>query len=556
MKTVFKFSLYLLLTLTILMSCDDQFSNFKEDNEALTSEDISARFFFPNVVTGLYLPPTWNYLFTEGMWAHAFGGYSSFGYRNSWEQPDVLFNTNRSWGASSTAWDYYSGYFLKVDGFLRLVEPGGTLENELMEAVGNIMKATYYSTYTDLWGDIPFTEVGQEGVLNPKFDEQKVIYEGIIDILDEAMAVIGDNSVTGTGTKDLAEFDVLFGGDIQRWKEFANAMKLRVALRAKGAPGENFADDAINQALAAPLPNADIKLKIDFDVDWTVAARDGDFTRFTGSWKQLSARFVNALQDYNDPRLPAYADPIPGGEVVFGNYSEPANKTKVDFLLANMDRAGVSYTTATEGNDLTVEIAPGEHYVGQPMRTVDGMKTFLHNELFSRRDELVRGSRTPAQEIDHFIMPLAEIYFMQAEAAVLGFGGDANSLFQMGIQASFDQWGVTDNGYLDSDIATLSGSKEEQLQQIGFQAYLAYYDVDFQGFAIARDFNLPGITDDIPDNPEIFKTGLELGTKFPGRVIYAQTAFDLNGENVSEAIARQGPNTPATQLWFAKGSKL
>lgn len=553
MKTSYKFSLSLVLSLFFLMGCIEQFSEFKEDNEALTTEDVSARFFFPNVQTGLWMPPSWNYLFTHGMWGPAYGGYASFGYKNSWEQPDVLFNTTRSWGASSTAWNYYSSYFLKIDGFLRLVEPGGTLENNLMEAVGNIMKATYYSTYTDLWGEIPFSEVGQEGVLTPKFDEQKVIYEGIIDNLDEAMAVIGDNSATGTGTNDLAEFDILFGGDLQRWKEFANAMKLRVALRAKGAPGEDFADAAINEALAAPLPNADIEIPLDLGVNWSVAARDGDFTRFAGSWSQLSDRFVNALQDNNDPRLPAYADPIPGGEIVFGNYTDPSNKIKIDYLLTNtLDRAGVSYTT-TEGTDLTVAIAPGEHYVGMPMRFIDGMKTFLHDEMFSRRDRLVRG--TPEAEVDQLIMPLAEIYFMQAEAAVLGFGGDASSLFQMGIQASFDQWEVTDNGYLSSAIATLSGSTEEQLQQIGFQAYLAYYNVDFQGFAIARDFNLQGITDDLPNRPELFSLGLKLGTKFPGRVIYAQTAYDLNGENLTQAVSRQGPDTPATKLWFTKGTK-
>ncbi len=557
MKTIYKFSFSLILVLTILMGCTDQYEEFKDDNESLTSEDVSARFFFTNVQTKLWMPGSWNYFFTIRQYSPCYGGYASYGFKKSWEQPDVVFNTTRSWGAAANAWKQWSGYFLKIDGFLRLVKSGSDLENSLMEAVGNIMKATYYATYTELWGEIPFSEVGQEGILTPKFDKQIDIYKGLIANLDAAMDVIGENTVTGAGTNDLAEYDILFDGDLQKWKMYANAIKLRVALRAKGAPGEDFADAAITQALAGALPTEDLKIKKDLNVNWGLSADNGDFYgRYTGSWSMLSDKFINALQDNNDPRLSAYAEPIPGGEVIFGNYSEAANKEKVDYLLANtLDRAGVSYIATQVGSDLKVSIEAGEHYVGQPMRFVDGMKTFLHIELFSMHKRITEGSVVLGKEIDKMIMSLSEVYFMKAEAALLGFNGDADNLFKMGIQASFDQWGVSDNGYLASSVATLSGSKEEKLQQLGFQAWLAYYMVDYQGFAVARDFNLQGITDDVPDLPNLFSNSIPLGRKFPQRIKYGQPAYDLNGNNLQEALSRQGADTPATQLWFAKGTK-
>lgn len=556
MKIINKSILCFSLVLAMLMSCTEQFGEFKNDNDDLTSEDVSARFFFPNVQTRLWSPGSWNYLFARIMVGSAYGGYASFGYKNSWEFPDVVFNTNRSWMAGSTTWDIWSGYFLRVDGFLRLVRPGGMLETPLMEAVGNILKANYFFMYSEQWGEIPYTEVGQ-GILEPKFDEQRVIYKGVIDELNNAMSVIGDETRTGIGAKDLAEYDLLFGGNLQQWKAFANALKLRVALRAKGAPGEDFADAAISSALANPLPTANIKIIKDLEVNWDVAAREGDYYQFTGSWKMLSDKLINALQDNNDPRLEAFADPIPGEEVIFGAYTVPANKEKVDYLLANtLDRANVPYTATLEGDDLKVIIDAGrDYYVGMPMRFVDGMKTFLHAELFSQQDLLTQGSKVLGKEIDQMIMPLAEIYFMQAEAAVLGFGGDANSLYRMGVEASFNQWGVTDNGYLSSPIATLSGAKEEKLQQIGLQSWLALYFVDMQGWAVARDFNLEGIADSTPDLPNIFSNGIPLGRSFPQRIKYAQSAYDLNGTNLAEAISRQGPDNPATVLWFAKGEK-
>lgn len=556
MKSKNKIYIFLLAITISLLSCTNQFEDFKNDDVRLTSEDVSAKFFFPSTQTNLYMPAGWNYLFANVMLGSAYGGYGSFGYKNSWESPDVVFNTTRSWGAAGNDWGVFSGYFLTIDGFLRQVKPGGTLENNLMEAVGNIMKASYFSIYTDLWGELPYSEVGQEGVLTPKFDTQETIYKGLIDQLDHAMSAIGANVTTGEGNDDIGEYDLMFSGDLQKWKTYANALKLRIALRAKGAPGENFAETAITQALANPLPTETIGIVKDLAVDAGIAQNDGWFTRYAGSRKTLSGIFVNTLQDNNDPRLSVYAEPIMGGTVVFENYSEASNKTKVDYLLANsLDRAGVAYTSNTSGDNLEIVISDGEHYVGMPMRFVDGMKTHLHKELFSRQEILTEGSYEIGQEIDRYIMTLAEINFMKAEAAVMGLGGNAQESFQAGIQASFNQWGVSDNGYLASPMATLSGSNEDQLNQIGLQSWLAAYMVGYQGFAIARDFAIPGITDDIPDLPELFSLAIPLGRSFPQRVKYKQAAYDLNGTNLQEAISRQGVDDNATILWFAKGTK-
>lgn len=556
MKKINKFSLSIILTIFLLFGCTDNFEEFKADNVSLTKDDVSAKFFFTNTQTNLWMPATWAYLFTHSMYGPAYGGYSSYGYKNSWEYPDVLFNESRSWGASALTWNTYSNYFLAIDGFLRLVKSDGLLPNELMEAVGIIMKQTYYSTFTDLFGEVPYSQVGQEGVLTPVFDEQKDIYKGIITNLDLAMATIGSETSTGVAQSvdDLGEFDILFGGDLQKWKAFANGMKLRVALRAKGAPGEDFADAAITAALAAPLPAADVQIIKDLTVNWAVAAREGDFTKYNGSWKMASDRFVNLLRDNDDPRMPQMLDPIPGGAVTFGLYND--NKAMVDYILdSTLSRAAVPFTKAESGDDLIVTIDPGTYYVGMPMRMVDIAKVQLDPGLFSRPGRRTEGSDDIGMEDPQMIMSMAEVNFMKAEAALLGFGGDAQASLQAGITASFNQWGVSDNGYLTSGLATLSGSVEEQLQQLGTQAWIAYFMNDYQGFAIARDFNLAGITDPIPDDATLFNHTNEMGRVYPGRIKYGQPAYDLNGANVSTAVGRQGADHAGTQLWFAQGSK-
>lgn len=546
----------IVVVLGLLVGCTSEFEEFKEDIDELTSEDVSAKFFFTNTQINLWMPVSWNYLFTRFTYGSAYGGYASFGFKDSWEQPDVVFNMNRSWGADGSTWNWFSRYNTTLDLFLSAVEPGSDLENPLMEAVGLIMKSSYFAMYTDLWGDLPYSEVGVEGILTPKYDSQMDIYKGVIAELDKAMATIGDHTVTGEGPQDLNTHDVVFGGNLQQWKAYANGLKLRIALRAKGAPGETFADAAITEALNGPLPTESIKIVKDIKADFgKIAATDGDFRQYAGSLRLLSRRFINALKDNDDPRLSAYAEPVPGGDIVMAGYTNATNKVLIDYLVQSLDEDNIPYTSEQVGEDLVLSIEKDKYYMGQELRFADGMKTFLHQELFSKHKEIIEGKLTLGEEIDQMIMPLSEVYFMQAEAAVLGFGGDANALYQAGIQASFDQWEVSDNGYLASPIATLSGTKEEQLQQIGFQAWLALYMVDYQGWTVARDFHLDGVTDDTPDMPEIFSTQINLGLKYPQRIKYGANAYALNGDNVAAANASQGADVNGTMLWFAKGSK-
>ena len=124
--------------------------------------------------------------------------------------------------------------------YLNLVGEGGTLENDKYYAIGLIMKGLYYQLYTDQVGMIPYSEASNPDITLPKYDAQIDIYKGVISELNQAISIIGDNVLTGTGVDILSDNDVLFNGDLQKWKQLANSLKLRMALRAHGAVGEDF----------------------------------------------------------------------------------------------------------------------------------------------------------------------------------------------------------------------------------------------------------------------------------------------------------------------------
>ena len=75
--------------------------------------------------------------------------------------------------------------------------------------------------FTDVFGELPYSEAADATNPTPKFDTQSEIYQGIIADLDAAMATIGDNERTGSGVDDLGENDLYCKGDLQKWKKLA-----------------------------------------------------------------------------------------------------------------------------------------------------------------------------------------------------------------------------------------------------------------------------------------------------------------------------------------------
>ena len=96
------------------------------------------------------------------------------------------------------------------------------------EGVFRIFKSLLWSSVTDLYGDIYYTEGlrGQEGILFPKFDEQKDIYPALIQNLKEAAKLIAD----GTDALDNT-YDVMYNGNKTRWIKLANSLRLRLVMR-------------------------------------------------------------------------------------------------------------------------------------------------------------------------------------------------------------------------------------------------------------------------------------------------------------------------------------
>ncbi|MBK7588120.1 MAG: SusD/RagB family nutrient-binding outer membrane lipoprotein [Bacteroidetes bacterium] len=103
--------------------------------------------------------------------------------------------------------------------------------NKQYMAVAGLLTAYTFQVITDAWGDAPYKEALKAldvdgGIVSPAYDAQSAIYDGIVTKIDECLALIDENAPIQPGGDDL-----MYGGDMNKWRIFGNTLKLKVALR-------------------------------------------------------------------------------------------------------------------------------------------------------------------------------------------------------------------------------------------------------------------------------------------------------------------------------------
>jgi hypothetical protein len=82
---------------------------------------------------------------------------------------------------------------------------------------------------TTTFGDVPFTEAWNPEILYPTFDDQKVVLEGTLATLDQALAQFDEASPLKIGANGDG-YDLFYKGDIAKWKRLAKSLKLRTLM--------------------------------------------------------------------------------------------------------------------------------------------------------------------------------------------------------------------------------------------------------------------------------------------------------------------------------------
>jgi hypothetical protein len=329
----------------------------------------------------------------------------------------------------------YSGLFTGgLKNFQFVIDKAKDAQDWNSYLMGEVMKAYTAGLLVDLYDKMPYSEaLGGSSNLNPHFDNGDAIYADLIAGIDSAMTkdfTASSNSAPGTS-------DLVFGGDMDKWKRFANTMELKLYLRMV-----NMNETAAQSGIQRLYTNGAEFLQSDAGIF--------GFTDVPGQDNPLYEQNIRQLNTPNNLR---------------------ASRTFVSWLEEKNDPRIVSYF----GTNAPNSIHQGDYLGTDP--------TYASAAVFIQ---------SPTDPV--IFISAAESYFLQAEARERYFSGDqAGSLYNQGVLASFVSVGQDGSSFITGAYKYPTGSLEQKIEAIVTQKWASFaYGVHFiEGFFRKTKNRLP-----------------------------------------------------------------
>jgi hypothetical protein len=379
----------------------------------------------------------------------------------------------------------YQGPLINLEKVLtsELTQVDGPITNQRI--VAKILKGYFMWHITDRWGDVPFTEAlqGSEN-FKPKYDKQEAIYDSIFKWMNEINTQIVPGNIAN---------EIMYGGDMTKWKKFANSIHLLAALRlsevnpAKAALEFNKA--LVNGVMTANTDNFTYRHLSDATNQsyWY-----GQVVNQNREWWALTETLVDYMNPVNDPRLPIYGK---------------RNSSNI--------------------------------FKGLPYGTTVGLPNTTGYSLIS--------ATIYAQNAQIYLLTYAQVLFAKAEAAKRGWipGGDVDAKinYDLAIDQSIRQWTGSNTGV--ATFMTQSGipyNAATALQQIGMQRYVHLFMHGFEAWAEWRRTGYPN---------NLVSPG---GKPVPLRHAYPPNEVFNNAANYQAAVQSQfgGVDGLSGKVWWDK----
>ena len=292
-KYIIRFAGLAFLIALVLSSCKkwiDTDINIDPDSPA----DVPMKLMLPAIEQNLgYVMAGNDFVMTTNVWMQQFDGISRQAKVESRYQL-LPADVNNAWNS------IYTGTFMNAKVMIDKAEKTEGKESPYNAGVARVLIATSLGIATDLFGDLPFSKAfrGTENVLKPAFDSQEKLYDTLYTILDDAVADF--NSTTNLVEVD---GDVVYDGDIAKWKKAAYSIKARHDLQLSEVNG-----DAAYTAALADAANGFSSNDDDFIIPWNADNHNPIFQFMEQRGDiSMSATLIDLMKVNNDPRLPFYA---------------------------------------------------------------------------------------------------------------------------------------------------------------------------------------------------------------------------------------------------------
>mgnify|MGYP003649019137 CR=1 FL=1 len=146
--------------------------------------------------------------------------------------------TNGSWNGT---WNYLYATPLKdLDALVNAADPEVTPR---YLGIAQILKAYYFTTMVDLWGDVPYSEAfkgdGTTAILEPVYDSGASIYADAFALIDAAIVNLGKPQAVAV------RGDIIYNGSAAKWIKAANSLKLKLLINTRNVQDNKAAIQAL-----------------------------------------------------------------------------------------------------------------------------------------------------------------------------------------------------------------------------------------------------------------------------------------------------------------------
>lgn len=374
---------------------------------------------------------------------------------------------------------------------------GGNAQNQI--AVARIMKVYFMQMMVDRWGPLPYSEAlkGNDN-FQPAYDDDDAIY---VDLINELKAAASQINTSAVGVQG----DIIFDGDMSRWIQFANSLRAKIALRMADA----------NSSLAkSEFENAATNL-ITEDVMYQYLAESANENPWYSRYLTRSDHGISDVMDdfmtpKEDHRLTVYANPAP-------DFDNGDGITQFDEVI------GMTYSILDPGSVTNSSISFPGAAIG------------------------AGGPGVGIQDAPLPILTVSEIHFMLSEAAARGWSvtGDAPTHYELAIKASWEQWGVYEEGafnaYMSHDDVAFDAANYKK--SIGEQKWVALFPNGYEAWAEWRRLGYPILT------PHEYASNAS--GEIPVRFSYPASELTLNKASYEAALnTLGGPDDDQTHIFW------
>ena len=445
-----------------------------------------------------------------------------------------------------------------TDGMVRTAEnPNKVNINSAMR----IYRVYMMSLITDIYGDAPYSEAGM-GYLgskfNPRYDTQEEIYNDFFTELTAAVDAF-DNG------KDRITGDVIFDGNLAKWKKLANSLRLRFAMRISDVAPEKAQEEFQNaiQADGGVMETADddaliqhLSIAFSFGQEAYADFRGNALSQLlfgndpANNPSYLCATFFNQMYNTGDPRTfriaRCYYD---------GLMSATSPDNRIDLTQEMLDK-GIAFQPRDPGAYSWEPWPTG--YESDLLKALAISNPSI-NPAVARETEPKLANNFLKGDNPGVVITSAEVKFLLAEGALKGWtigGSTAEELYRQGVRAAMDflsdNYGckVVTNEEFDTYMAAngIGYTAEKKKEAINTQAWILHFTNPSEGWANLRRSGYPRLKSPAEYGFEQFLTG---GSEIPVRLSYPVLESSYNKKNYEEALERMGgTNSWNTNVWW------